>query len=220
MTVAAFILHLVLALLPAGIQNASLPPGEAARQQLPPPQHLQQDTLDQALRERRSSRAFAATLPDLQELSNLLWATMGINRPESGKRVWPSSRNVQDLKLIVILPQGHFRYDPVRHVLLALPSKGLPAALKTQPFVEGTPVHLLFCSDASAYPPQTPDTARIQAAFFHAGCASQNCSLYCATHGMATLVRTYFDPLALARELALPPQERILVHQLVGYPAP
>ena len=199
MTVAAFILHLVLAILPAGIQNASLPPGEAARQQLPPPQHLQQDTLDQALRERRSSRAFATTLPDLQELSNLLWATMGINRPESGKRVWPSSRNVQDLKLIVILPQGHFRYDPLRHVLLALPSKGLPAALKTQPFVEGTPVHLLFCSDASDYPPQPPDTA---------------------THGMATLVRTYFDPLALARELALPPQERILVHQLVGYPAP
>lgn len=49
-------------------------------------------TVMEALDRRRSSRSFADAALQEKQLSALLWAADGINRPESGKRVHPTTR--------------------------------------------------------------------------------------------------------------------------------
>ena len=61
--------------------------------QLPPPQTEIGKPLMQALKLRQTSRSFDSRPLPRQELSNLLWAADGINRPDSGKRTAPSAMN-------------------------------------------------------------------------------------------------------------------------------
>lgn len=49
------------------------------------------NTLIAALTRRKSVREFAPTPLSLQQLSELLWAANGINRPETGGRTAPSA---------------------------------------------------------------------------------------------------------------------------------
>ena len=64
-----------------------------------------------ALSERQSTREYASKTLSLADLSDLLWAANGINRPESGKRTAPSALNKQDVDVYVILPEGSYVYD-------------------------------------------------------------------------------------------------------------
>jgi hypothetical protein len=40
---------------------------------------------------------------NLKDISDLLWAANGINRPESGKRTAPSARNAQDIDVYAVM---------------------------------------------------------------------------------------------------------------------
>jgi nitroreductase len=50
------------------------------------------------------------------------------------------------------------------------------------------------------------------------GFIAQNVYLYCASEGLATVVRASIDKPALAKTLKLQPQQRIILAQSVGYP--
>ena len=58
-----------------------------------------------ALSDRHSDREYAAKELSLQDLSDLLWAANGINRPD-GKRTAPSALNKQDIDIYVIMKEG------------------------------------------------------------------------------------------------------------------
>ena len=68
---------------------------------LPPP-HLGGGTvLMTALAKRKSVRAFAQTPLSLQQLSELLWAADGINRPETGGHTAPSAHGLNEVDIYV-----------------------------------------------------------------------------------------------------------------------
>ncbi|MFC1453334.1 nitroreductase family protein [Verrucomicrobiota bacterium] len=71
----------------------------------------------EALKDRRSTRAFDAKPLPLQVLSDLLWAAWGISRPDSGKRTAPSARNWQEIDVYVVLPDGAYIYDAKANTL-------------------------------------------------------------------------------------------------------
>jgi nitroreductase len=50
------------------------------------------------------------------------------------------------------------------------------------------------------------------------GFIAQNVYLYCASEGLATVVRGSVDRPALAKTLNLRPQQKIILAQSVGYP--
>ncbi|MBQ6913874.1 MAG: hypothetical protein IJQ30_06475, partial [Acidaminococcaceae bacterium] len=54
-------------------------------------------TVMEALDRRRSSRSFADAALQEKQLSALLWAANGINRPESGKRVNPTTMGIYNI---------------------------------------------------------------------------------------------------------------------------
>ena len=52
----------------------------------------------------------------------------------------------------------------------------------------------------------------------HSGFISQNVYLFCASEGLATVVRESIDRPALARAMRLRPDQKITLAQTVGYP--
>ena len=79
--------------------------------------------LMQALNERQSIRTFTKDNLTQQQLSDLLWAGWGINRPDEKKRTAPSSRNVQEIDVYVTLPGGLYLYIAESNKLNRLTTK-------------------------------------------------------------------------------------------------
>ena len=50
------------------------------------------------------------------------------------------------------------------------------------------------------------------------GLISENVYLFCASEGLATVVRAAIDKDALAKEMKLKPEQKIILDQCVGYP--
>lgn len=71
----------------------------------------------EALSVRASVREWSSKDLTLQDLSDLLWAANGINRPDSKKRTASSAMNAQDVDVYVFMKDGAFLYDPAQHVL-------------------------------------------------------------------------------------------------------
>ena len=69
-----------------------------------------------ALADRHSEREFANKKLSLQDLSDLMWAAIGINR-EDGKRTAASALNKQDVDVYVLMEEGAYLYDPKAHQL-------------------------------------------------------------------------------------------------------
>lgn len=190
--------------------------------QLKPIQLLKPQTdggrpLMQVLKDRKSSRAFSPEKLSNQVLSNMLWAAWGINRPESGKRTAPSARNKQEIDVYIALAEGLYLYDAKAHTLKPILAEDIRAATGGQSFVKDAPVNLIYVSDFSKMSNAPAD----QKDFYSAtdtGFISQNVYLYCASEGLATVVRGYVDRAALAKVMRLRPDQKVILAQSVGYP--
>src|SRR5208283_2602890 len=77
---------------------------------LPAPQKTGGMPLMEALSKRATARAFNSKELSSQQLSSLLWAGFGINRPD-GKRTAPSARSFQFTDSYLLLKQGAFVYS-------------------------------------------------------------------------------------------------------------
>jgi SagB-type dehydrogenase family enzyme len=183
---------------------------------LPAPDTTGGRPLMQVLSDRRSQREFAPTpLPD-RVLSNLLWAAFGVNRPD-GHRTAPSARNWQEMQVYVARADGLYLYEPKAHALRLVIAEDLRAATGGQAFVADAPVNLVYVADLKKATGVTPDT---QALYMGAdtGVIAENVYLYCASEGLACVVRATIDRDMLAKRLQLSPDERITLAQTVGYP--
>jgi nitroreductase len=215
---AAFVLGIVAAHAAAQAPAPAAPAApELAPVTLPPPQTDGGMPLMKALRLRASSRAFAPDPLPLQTLSNLLWAAWGINRPQEGKRTAPSARNWQDVDVVVVNATGAYLYDAKANVLKPMVAGDLRPLTGVQDFVEEAPVDLLLVADASrAQGGQDPGPL----AYADAAFIAQNVYLFCASEGLAVVVRASFDGPALAKALKLSETQKVLLAQTIGYPRP
>ena len=203
---------LVSALLSAGALIAQV----QAPLELPAPQKTGGRPLMEALALRATSRAFDRRDLPVQQLSDLLWAAFGINRPD-GKRTAPSAKNHQEMDLYVLLKQGAFRYHAQAHRL----DRVSPADLRTfggsQAFAWDAPVTLILVADLAKTGTGALEQRR-EWAHIDAGYISQNIYLYCASAGLATGARAYVDKAPLGQRLSLRPDQLILLAQSVGFP--
>ena len=89
---------------------------------LPNPQHEGTTSLEQCLKERRSSRNYQQNPVPLEKVAQLLWAAQGTNRKE-GYRTAPSAGALYPLEIYVVagnvtgLTQGIYRYLTNSHQL-------------------------------------------------------------------------------------------------------
>lgn len=189
---------------------------------LPAPQKTGGKPLMDALSARATSRDFTANEPPLapQQLSDLLWAAFGINRPD-GRRTAPSAHNVQDMTLYVLLDTGAFIYEPAKNQLRRVvvnnkPVGDIRALGGTQDFVRNAPVTLIYVSDFSKLGGTLNDPSSHEMAGIHAGAIAQNVSLYCASAGLKGGVRMSIPKKELAAALGIANTHRIVLAQSVG----
>lgn len=173
--------------------------------------------LMEALALRQSQREFDTTPLPEQTLSDLLWAAAGINRPVLGGRTAPSAMNSQEVDVYAALGNGLFRYVALSHTLRLVSATDVRRVTGYQDFVDTAPMDLVYVADYSRMK-LVPASKRGPYAFTAAGAMSQNVSLYCASAGLATVIRAWLDRNALAQAMGLSTEQHILLAQTVGRP--
>ena len=183
--------------------------------QLPNPQREGGKPLMSALNDRMSARTFSGEKLPVQTLSNLLWAAFGINRPD-GRRTAPSAKNWQETDIYVATADGVYLYDAKKNALDTILTRDIRAMTGVQAYVKDASVNLIFVADYSKVNAEGFDRQMLIGA--DAGIISENVYLFCASEGLATVVRANIDRDALAKELKLRPEQKITLAQSVGYP--
>jgi len=184
---------------------------------LPPAQTTGGLPLMEALRQRHSAREFRPDALTQQQLSDLLWAACGLNRETLGGRTAPSAMNAQEVDLYVALPQGLYLYEPKAQALQLVVAEDVRRVTGYQDFVDTAPLDLIFVADHSRMK-IVPAAMRESYASVAAGAMAQNIYLYCASVGLSTVVRAWFDRQALTQAMGLTPDQQLLLTQTVGLP--
>ncbi len=184
---------------------------------LPAPQTDGGKPLMQALKERHSTREFSPEKLPPQVLANLLWAAFGINRPDTGKRTAPSAMNWQEIDVYVALPEGLYVYDAKGNKLDPMLAEDVRAAAGVQPFVKDAALNLVYVADFAKTGKSSPEDRNFYSGA-DVGFIAQNVYLFCASEGLAVVVRGSVDRTALAKLMKLRPDQKILLAQTVGYP--
>ena len=158
-----------------------------------------------ALADRHSEREFANKKLSQQDLSDLIWAAIGINR-EDGKRTAASALNKQDIDVYVLMEEGAYLYDPKAHQLNpVVEGDHRPLIGGKQTSVNSAPVCLLMVSDISKF------------GNVDAGLVSQNIALFCSGCGLVTVPRGSMEADALKKVLKLSDSQIPMINHPVGY---
>ena len=191
---------------------------ETAAVKLPPPETAGGMPLMQALKARHSTREFGSRPLPPQVVSNLLWAAGGVNRPATGQRTAPSAHDWREIDVYVAAADGAYRYDPPTHTLKRVADGDLRHLTGVQDFVATAPLNLVYVADLDRMSGAGADDRAFYSAT-DAGFVAQNVYLYCASAGLAVVVRGLVDREALGAALGLGRHQRIILAQSVGYPA-
>lgn len=171
-----------------------------------------------ALSDRHSEREFADKKLSLQDLSDLLWAAIGVNR-EDGKRTAASALNKQDVDVYVLMQEGAYIYDPKAHQLNPVAEGDhRPLIGGKQTSVNTAPACLLIVSDYSKFGDVGNEELRKQWGSFDAGLVSQNVALFCSGCGLVTVPRGSMETESLKKVLKLSATQLPVINNPVGYP--
>ena len=174
---------------------------------LPQPRKTGGKPLMEALSERQSTREFSDRELDEQTLSDLLWAAYGFNRED--KRTVPSANNKQEFIIYTVLKSGVYVYDAKANVLIQKVKGDFRDKTGKQDFVPVAPLNLVYVADLSKND--------ASGAAVNVGFIAQNVYLYCASAGLGTVVRGWFDKTEVKAALQLSDTEEPILTQTIGY---
>jgi len=184
--------------------------------QLNAPDKTRGSAVMKALDDRQSVREFSSETIKPQDLSDLLWAANGINRPD-GKRTAPSCRNFQDVEMYVVLPEGAYLYDAREHALKPVVAGDYRSAVASgQEFAKTAPLSIVLVADMTKYGNMS-ESSKLMAAI-DVGIVCQNINVACAGLGLATVPRGTMDQATLRTALKLADNRLLLINNPVGYP--
>jgi len=151
---------------------------------LVPPQISGGMPLMEALANRKTNRDYTQEELTPQQLSNLLWAAAGVNRPD-GRRTAPTARNAQQIEIYVLNKEGAYLYLPQEHALQLIEKGDHRKSGASQERFQDCPLMLIFVAN---YDKMEGFSEESRAIFegTDTGYISQNVYLYCASEGLAT----------------------------------
>ncbi len=209
---ALFIIAVIAFTIPAGSQDIKLPE----------PDRTGGKPLMQALNGRESIRVFTEEGKiSEQQLSELLWAAWGINRPEEKLRTAPSARNMQEIDVYVSTQSGLYLYKAETHSLKQIHNRDIRALCGTQDFVATAPLNLIYVADMGKLGIKEGDEIKDPDLFWpHAntGFIAQNVYLYCASANLGCVVRGLVPKEKLAPEMGLRSNQVIILGHTIGVP--
>jgi hypothetical protein len=179
-----------------------------------------------------STREWSDRDLSLQDISDLLWAANGINRPDEKKYTASSAQNAHDVDLYLFMRDGVYRYDADAHALEPVLAGDFRSQLMMTPPprpkdaggppppppppLSNPPIQIILVSDVSRFkfgPPELkPEWGAIDA-----GIVSQNTSLFCAATGLATRPRASMDKGVIKDLLKLNDTQYVFLNHPIGY---
>ncbi|HAL65475.1 MAG TPA: dehydrogenase [Bacteroidales bacterium] len=184
--------------------------------QLNPPDLTRGRATMQALSLRASATQFDTTMLSLQDLSDVLWAANGINRPASGKRTSPSAMNAQDIDIYTFIRSGVYLYNPQKHALELVVNNDYRRVFLRDEKSPLPPVILLLVSDISRFRTQD-DSLKMMWGAMDAGIVSENISVFCASENLATRPRASMNQKKLRELLNLKDSQYLMLNHPVSY---
>lgn len=173
-------------------------------------------TMMKAFEERKSTRGFSAKELSLQDLSDLLWAANGYNRPTEQKRTAPTAMNRQEIDVYVFSKDGIYLYDAAAHELEHISMTDAREYIASgQDFANEAPISLLIVSDMKRF--GSKDAGALAMSAVDAGIVSQNISLFCAGAGLATVPRGTMNKAKLSELLGFDGDKVLQLNHPVGY---
>ena len=205
------------------------PPAAPAAEliKLPRPALKGSMSVEEALQQRRTVRFFTSRSLDLQQVSQLLWATQGITDPR-GLRTAPSAGATYPLEIYLVagdrgvtnLTPGVYRYRPVDHAL-ELTLKGdhrtqVARACLSQSWMAAAPVMVVFTAEYQRCTARYGERG-IRYTHMEVGHAGENLFLETQALGLAAGIVGAFTDKALRQTLHLPKEHEPLLVMPVGY---
>ena len=183
---------------------------------LPEPDKNVSMTLYQALQQRKSVREYSTKDIDDMKLSQLLWAAVGINRPD-GHLTAPTAINAQDITVYVCRKDGAYLYVAKDNTLQKVSDKDLRKSVASaQAFAAEAPISLVIVTDNAKFRGGSTNGPTISGAI-DAGYVSQNIDLACEALGLCTVPRATMDKEALKKELKLTDSQNPILNHPIGY---
>lgn len=172
-----------------------------------------------ALKKRKTQRNILDKKLTLQQLSELLWAADGINRP-NGKRTAPAAMAKYAVDIYVVLPEGVYLYDVAKHELTPIAKGDFRKSAGMQDFVYIAPVNLVYVLNLKNWQnARRPVSNEKRDLWTHieVGLIAQNVNLYCASEGLGATVRGLIDGKRFGEVIKVKPERVVLAHT-IGYP--
>lgn len=169
---------------------------------LPKPAMTGGMSLNDALKERKTTRNMSNKELSTQQVSNLLWAAKGLNRPDDNKYTAPTAMNKQELELYILLPSGVYSYDAKANKLAQVSRENLLEASGSFGSAD-----IIIVYDKGKNSPKYADV--------DSGFIGQNVYLHCAANGMGACFKGSVKP-AVAQKLSLPDNKQALYTISVG----
>ena len=184
-----------------------------------------------ALQQRETVREISDRKLPQQILSNLVWAACGVNRKKGPfgipGRTAASASDSQEIDLYVAMQKGTYVYDAFHHRLVPVVAGDLRALAigHGQANLAATaPVHFIYVADinrlahTSGYQEPGLQDPEVQKSYYYVdtGLIAGNVYVFAAFQGLATWFHNC-NKAALAAELKLHDDQRVLFGQTVGY---
>jgi SagB-type dehydrogenase family enzyme len=227
----------IVALLVTGLFLLLIPSFSLAQEEvikLPPPQTTGGKPLMDCLKARQSTRGNYGPEVKLtmQQLSNLLWAADGVNRPGDPKLktqphfTAPSAVDWQNIDIYVTTADGLFVYDPLQHALKVISKEDVravsglegPGGGMKQDFAKTAPVSLVYVADMAKTKGMKYAGEDVGASWSYAGAGAiaENVYLYCASEGLACILRAMIDPVKIATVFKLRPDQKPILTSTIA----
>lgn len=190
--------------------------GMAQNVQLPAPQKTGGKSVMETLWNRASGNEYSDRMLSDQDLSNLLFAAVGVNR-DNGKLTSPTAGNRQEIRLFVFTGKGVYEYLNTENSLRPVVEgdhRDIVAA--HQDWAKTAPVVLLMVADEAKFGRSDEHSKVIMGV--DAGIVSENINVFCAGTGLVTRPRMSMDAPAIKELLGLDDTQTPLVNNPVGYP--
>lgn len=152
-------------------------------------------TINEALQNRRSWREYAPEALSLEELSGVVWAAAGINRPANDHLTAPSALGLYPIRMYAFFEEGVYRYDAKANELVRVLEGDRRKLAGMQDFVYGAPLNLVYVADLSVYDGKSiPDEHVRYVCGQDAAGYAENVNLYTAGHAMRSITRGSASP--------------------------
>lgn len=181
------------------------------------PSHTMKRGMDvmSALYARHTDREFDARHVNQQDLSDILWAAVGVNRP-NGNITSPTAMNRQEISVYVFDDNGAYLYDAKKNNLKEIARgdhRQLVAGSQTN--FNSAPLFILFVGDMDKFQADS-EQARYMV-YADAGIAAENVNIFCASTGLKTCIRATMDVAAIRKLLGLTEKQIPMLNTAIGY---